>query len=88
MDQDNWTEQLIKGDLLDELMAEIPGKDGYGNTLTDEGIDGFVAKVSVCYCISEASKLLTIQTDSDYKQVNFVCNMRFSPSYVALSFLH
>ena len=35
----------MKGDLLDDLMAEIPGADGYGNKLFDEGIDGQLAMV-------------------------------------------
>ena len=84
MDEDNWTEQLIKGDLLDELMAEIPGKDGYGNTLKDEGTDGYVAKVSLCYLISYASKQLTRKRSTLFAIFCLVCRMFISLSYTML----
>ena len=46
MDKDTWREKFYKYDLLDELMGEIPGKDGYGNDLTDTGLDNKPAMVS------------------------------------------
>ena len=36
----------MKFDLLDELMGEIPGKDGYGNELEDNGLDDKPAMVN------------------------------------------
>ena len=43
-DKDVWTERVRKYGLLDELMAEIPGKDNYGAHLEDDSL-GDLAKV-------------------------------------------
>ena len=45
-DKDNWKEKMIKYNFLNELMGEIPGKDGYNNVLHDTGLDGLMAKVN------------------------------------------
>jgi len=43
-DEDNWKEGIYRYDFLDELMSEIPGKNGYGAKLVDDGISGSRAK--------------------------------------------
>ncbi|XP_074660714.1 uncharacterized protein LOC141913152 [Tubulanus polymorphus] len=43
-DQDFWKEDSYRYDFLDELMSEIPGKDGYGANMVDDGISGSRAK--------------------------------------------
>ncbi|XP_074660708.1 uncharacterized protein LOC141913148 [Tubulanus polymorphus] len=43
-DEDSWKEGSYQYDLLDELMSEIPGKDGYGAFMVDDGISGSRAK--------------------------------------------
>ena len=40
-----WEEKIVGYSLLDELMGQIPGKDGYNCSLKDNGLDGYTAKV-------------------------------------------